>query len=290
MSEIDTIIAETLTFRLHAGAVTRIAPKHTTGWRTLPDLVCSQVQLGDNRLFLKNAAPQVVPEGTLMLLPAGLPHRVDLIASEGCSRWIHGRFTVLGSLDVFNIFEAPLLIPPSSVATQVGDLIAQWAANRWENQLAQTAADQALGLHILSHLANCLKPRPQAVHRLEGYEAIRGVLEHLEAAPEESFSTKRLAAMSGLAPRSFHRAFLAATGSTPAKHQRILRIRMAQRFLISGNQSISWIATHCGWPDPFSFSRAFNRECGMSPRTYRQTTRDSNNVHSTAAKPEKPLS
>lgn len=266
-------LCDSLSFVLHAGETTEITKPHSTGWRVLPGTMCSQLQCGRDRMLV-DGKTLPVPEGALMLLPAGVHHRVDLVSDQGRARWMHGLFTVLGSLDLFALVEAPPVIEPSPVAEQVGGIIESWHRQRPAQGLARAAADRAMGFQILAHLAPVLQPRPCMDQRLEWVRRLRPVLDQVEAHPDQTIPVASLAAKAGLPPRSFHRAFLAATGDTPARYLRQVRVRLAQRLLISSRLTVAEIAARCGFDNPFVFSRTFSRTCGLSPRAYRQATGD----------------
>jgi AraC-like DNA-binding protein len=273
MALLDQAIVDSLAFSLHAGEVTTIIPPHSTGWRVLPGLMCSQLQQGRDEMRLDNRIIPV-PEGALMLLPAGVHHRIDLVTSAGRSRWIHGLFTILGSLDVFALVEVPPVIPPSRLADQVGDTIEAWHQQRPLDPLGRAAADRAMAFRVLELLSTVLRLRPEVDHRMESFRVLKPVLDSMEAHPDQALSCTRMASLAGLRPRTFHRAFHDATGATPAQYLRNLRIRQAQRMLIGTRLGVAEIALRCGWLDPFVFSRAFRSACGQSPRDYRLATSD----------------
>lgn len=266
-------IIDSLAFNLHAGEVTTISPPHSTGWRVLPGLMCSQLQQGCDEMRLDNRIIQV-PEGALMLLPAGVHHRIDMIASAGRSRWIHGLFTTLGLLDVFALVEAPPVIQPSRLADQVGDTIEAWHRQRPQDPLGRAAADRAMAFRVLELFSPVLQLRPEVDHRMESIRVLKPVLDSMDAHPDQPLSCAKMASLAGLRPRTFHRAFHDATGATPAQYLRNLRIRQAQRLLIGTRLGVAEIALRCGWLDPFVFSRAFRSACGQSPRDYRLANRD----------------
>lgn len=59
-------------------------------------------------------------------------------------------------------------------------------------------------------------------------------------------------------------------GTTPSKYLMDLRLRSAMDWLrISGDSSISEIASMCGFRDPLHFSRVFRKKYGVSPSNYR---------------------
>lgn len=79
-----------------------------------------------------------------------------------------------------------------------------------------------------------------------------------------------LAEVAQLELRTFHRRFTAATGLTPAKYCREVRIARARELLEFGKRPIKLIAESLGYEDVASFARAFNKVSGMPPATYRK--------------------
>lgn len=65
--------------------------------------------------------------------------------------------------------------------------------------------------------------------------------------------------------RKFHQEF----GITPAKYLQELRIREARRLLERTDLNLSSIAQSIGYTDMFTFSKAFKKLTGLSPREYR---------------------
>lgn len=83
MPGLDEIIAQRLEFAFDCGGVTPVTQPHSTGWRVLPDLMCSQIQRGRDRMLLADGSEHPVLTGSLMVLPAGTRHRVDLVTPTG---------------------------------------------------------------------------------------------------------------------------------------------------------------------------------------------------------------
>ena len=86
-------------------------------------------------------------------------------------------------------------------------------------------------------------------------------------------STEALAGIAHLSVHAFHRRFRTAFGETPAAYVRRLRLeRAAWRLQLHGDSILS-IALDCGFGDHETFSRAFRRHYGLSPRDWRQAGR-----------------
>ncbi len=78
-----------------------------------------------------------------------------------------------------------------------------------------------------------------------------------------------LAARANQSLRSFHRAYVAATGMTPAKGVESIRVNAARELIESTQRPLKVIATRCGFGDEEQLRRAFVRVLGVSPSDYR---------------------
>jgi len=95
-------------------------------------------------------------------------------------------------------------------------------------------------------------------------DLIAWIQEHLQ----ESLDVPALAARAGLAERTFHRKFVAATGVTPARYVETARLDAA-RMLLSRGLSLKSVAVQVGLFPAARFAEAFERRFGMSPRLFR---------------------
>ncbi len=87
----------------------------------------------------------------------------------------------------------------------------------------------------------------------------------------ENISLKTLAAEFQVAPETIRRQFLHAdAGITPGRLIHQLRVQMAAELLQHTPEEIGFIAQKCGYSNLFSFSRAFKKIMGKSPRNYRK--------------------
>ncbi|HVY52092.1 MAG TPA: GlxA family transcriptional regulator [Devosia sp.] len=104
-----------------------------------------------------------------------------------------------------------------------------------------------------------------------GREAIRRAQRHILDHPEADLSVPALAAVAGMSPRNFARAFLADTGTTPAKFVEQARIDAARLRLEQSDAAIESIARGCGFGAPERMRRAFHRHLSIDPSSYRKT-------------------
>jgi transcriptional regulator GlxA family with amidase domain len=82
-----------------------------------------------------------------------------------------------------------------------------------------------------------------------------------------------LAAHSGLSERTFHRSFVAATGSTPGRWLQAQRVQLAQRLLEATDLPVHRVAERSGLGTSANLRRRFRAELGVSPDAYRRTFR-----------------
>lgn len=93
--------------------------------------------------------------------------------------------------------------------------------------------------------------------------------EHLDA----SLTVDDLAEQAAMSPRHFSRAFVAETGTTPAKAVERLRLEVAKASVEAGGEPIEEIARATGFRDPERMRRAFVRAFGQPPQAVRRAAR-----------------
>lgn len=84
-----------------------------------------------------------------------------------------------------------------------------------------------------------------------------------------------LADLCGLSRRQLMRAFRQETGHTVGSFVQKMTLERAQSLLLKSDLNISEIASEVGFSTPASFSTAFRRSVGESPRRYRSSRRKS---------------
>jgi AraC family transcriptional regulator len=77
-----------------------------------------------------------------------------------------------------------------------------------------------------------------------------------------------IAAACGLSPRYLAHAFLQTTGRTLSDHMQAVRLEAAKKLISDSNLTIKQVAIELGFPSLSSFSIAFKRAVGVSPRQF----------------------
>lgn len=91
--------------------------------------------------------------------------------------------------------------------------------------------------------------------------------------PDHNWTIHRLAEIAGMSRSSFAEHFREVVGEPPLTYLTDYRLRLAARYLRMQENSISRISELVGYASDSTFSQAFKRVYGMSPRKYRQQFR-----------------
>src|SRR5262245_46608947 len=118
------------------------------------------------------------------------------------------------------------------------------------------------------------RPGGQAQHSaplaLQSADAFGPLIEWVRANLHKPLTVEQLADRSGMAPRSFHRHFVARTRLTPAKASERLRLDQARTLIETTNLSLVTIAARVGFGSEERLRRSFNRTLGVAPNQYRE--------------------
>jgi transcriptional regulator GlxA family with amidase domain len=106
-----------------------------------------------------------------------------------------------------------------------------------------------------------------------GSDRIRRALSYAREHLSEPLSVEQLADASRLSVRQIGRAFLAATGVTPAKAIERLRAEAARSRVEDGREPLESIAEAVGYADPERMRQSFIRVFGQPPRALRRLAR-----------------
>lgn len=97
---------------------------------------------------------------------------------------------------------------------------------------------------------------------------LQKLTEYIEADWAHARTVDELAKVVGLSREHFMRVFKNATGVSPARYQKICRMRKAEEMLRSGNYRIEEIAFALGFKEASYFSRCFRENFDMTPTEF----------------------
>ena len=99
---------------------------------------------------------------------------------------------------------------------------------------------------------------------------IRDVQESIEAEPGAAHSISELARRAAMSPRHFTRVFTDEVGEAPGAYVDRIRTEAARRQLEETDDTVTVIATRCGFGTAETLRRNFVRRMGISPDQYRK--------------------
>ena len=121
-------------------------------------------------------------------------------------------------------------------------------------------------LAILGRFLRLLNEK-EAGQSLDGMDHVMQILRERF---HDAIPVKKLAATAGCSLGHFQRAFKRHTGCTVVEFRHKIRLQNAVNLLCFTTLPISEVSEQCGFPDPFYFSRCFQRHTGLSPRAFRR--------------------
>jgi AraC family transcriptional regulator len=107
-------------------------------------------------------------------------------------------------------------------------------------------------------------------HPFQALPQILPILIHIQTHLDEGISLHTLAERANLSPYHFHRVFKSATGETPKGYTQRLRLERSAFQMMVREATILDIAVSCGYRSHETYSRAFKRHFGLTPKVYRR--------------------
>jgi transcriptional regulator GlxA family with amidase domain len=221
--------------------------------------------------WVRTMAPKVrrlasVCTGAFLLAKSGL-----LDGRRATSHWDYCDWLARDYPSV-NVEPDRIFVRDGSISTSGGvtsgiDMVLSMVEEDWGSEVA---------LLVARYLVVFLK-RPGGQSQFSSYltsEATRPELKELQAwivlHLTEDLRVEALAERMCMSPRNFARFFLTETGMTPAKFVEMARIDAARHYLGSTQQTLEVVADKSGFGDPERMRRAFIRQLGVNPQSYRE--------------------
>jgi AraC family transcriptional regulator len=229
--------------------------------------------------FCQEATPKT---GAIWLSPAGVGKEIMITAPIPQTMHLYLPTALFDRLrDDFNLPVAPA---PSirhaagiddEVIDQIGrsilsELGAETAASRVYVETASlTLAARLVQKHCDS--GACASTEP-SVHNLDQIR-LRRVLDYIAANIDSDITLAGLAGIAGYSAFHFARKFTLAMGISPHRYISRIRLENAMAELAAGKLPLAQIALNAQFSSQASFTRAFHRAVGMTPKAYRRRRR-----------------
>jgi len=137
---------------------------------------------------------------------------------------------------------------------------------------SQALLGDSLVASMVARLASLGTVRPQTKDRRLGLSArqVKAVTDYILDNLASQIRLAELAALAGLSPSQFGRAFKVSTGKAPHKWHLDARIARATAMLCDPRLSLADIALQTGFSEQSHFTRSFRAAMGVSPNRWRR--------------------
>ena len=125
-------------------------------------------------------------------------------------------------------------------------------------------------MQLIWNYSNLPKPADSAYEKLSD-RRIQRVVDYLNNSLHEEVSLVEMANLVGLTPNYFLNAFKKATGKTPHRYLRDLRMIKARELLGNPQLTVLGVALAVGYTTQSHFTTLFSKETGMTPARYRSS-------------------
>ncbi|HZG07382.1 MAG TPA: AraC family transcriptional regulator [Allosphingosinicella sp.] len=220
--------------------------------------------LGAGRFRAEPGGIVVVPCLSATQVTAMNPHNIRVLgfSPQRLAGWVE---TNSDAVDLGHLHASSFM---NSFFHQLLDRI--WDAGSVDENAPMLFADAAL-LTLWSELLREAR-RPIRVSSRGGLAPwqTRRCTEFLNEHASQNVGLEELAALVGLSPFHFARAFKQSTGVPPHRYQLQVRIEKAKALLELTEASVTEIAFEVGYESSQALARLFRREVGVSPSDYRR--------------------
>jgi AraC family transcriptional regulator len=226
--------------------------------------------------FCQEAAPKT---GAIWLSPAGVGKAIAITAPIPQTLHLYLPTTLFDRLkDDFNLPVAPAhsirhaVGIDDDVIDQIGrsmlsELNVESAASRLYVEAASlTLAARLLQKHCDSGACALVDASANRLDQIR----LRRVLDYVAANIKDDITLLDLAAVAGYSPFHFARKFSLAMGISPHRYISRIRLESAMAELAAGKLPLAQIALNAQFSSQASFTRAFHRAIGMTPKEYQR--------------------
>ena len=259
------------------------------GVNELPAIVPQHVEIclvvaGNEDSLVKRTGPgyrqEAAPKtGAIWLSPAGVGKEITITAPIPQTMHLYLPIALFDRLkDDFNLPVAPAhsirhaFGIGDDVIDQLGrSILSELAAETAASRMYVEAASLALAARLVQKHCESETGASTAVsaHSLD-HIRLRRVLDYVDANFRNDITLENLAEVAGYSAFHFARKFTLAMGIPPHRYISRMRLENAMAELAAGKLSLAEVALNAHFSSQASFTRAFHRAIGMTPKEYQR--------------------
>jgi AraC family transcriptional regulator len=226
--------------------------------------------------FRQEAMPKT---GAIWLSPAGVGKEIAITAPIPQTMHLYLPTTLFDRLkDDFNLPVAPAhsirhaVGISDDVIDQIGrSMLSELNVDSAASRLYVESASLTLAARLLQKHCDsgACAPIDSPAHRLDQIR-LRRVLDYVGENIKDDITLLDLAGIAGYSPFHFARKFTLAMGISPHRYISRIRLEGAMAELAAGKLPLAQIALNAQFSSQASFTRAFHRAIGMTPKEYQR--------------------
>lgn len=216
--------------------------------------------------FLKAAAASGTP---LVALCTGVFDLTEAGLMKGyrcCVSWFHHDDFRNRFLGTEPVTDQLYVVDRDRLTCSGGVGSAHLAALLVDRHVGTSAAIKSLNIMMIDRPLNAEDPQPlSSVPLIVGDELVQKAIHFMRQRMSLPPSTPELAERFGISRRQLERRFQIATGSSPARVGRLMRLKQGEILLARGERAVEEIAEATGFCDLSHFLRSYRKEFGSLP-------------------------
>ena len=222
---------------------------------------------GNATLFIPESPKKGIPiePGHVVILPAHHQHKYVMDGGQWKAIW----FYLADTNSWRHIREIKPHIRISLTHNELRAVMEGLLAESLRNENRAHLAVRHYAELILLNLDRELDMEDTPSHR-EMKQRLYQLWDTVSANLAHNWTVAEMAEQVGISPQHFYKVSARFSGYKPVKMVTRLRMQQAQEYLISSDYMIKSIAHLLGYSDSFSFSAAFKRDTGYSPKQFRE--------------------
>jgi AraC family transcriptional regulator len=227
----------------------------------------------------QEAAPKA---GAIWLSPAGIGKEIAITAAIPQTLHLYLPTALFDRLkDDFNLPAAPVhsirhaFGIGDDVIEQVGrSILAELADETSTSRMYVETASMTLGARLLRNYCDGdpIEYADSSSYYID-QNRMRRVLDYISANISDEITIEKLASIAGYSAFHFARKFALAMGVSPRRYISRKRLETSMAELAAGKLPLAEIALNAQFSSQASFTRAFHRATGMTPKQYRRRRR-----------------